>query len=101
MRLPKKMPRVVGVPLTPESVINLGKGVKDSLLNRKVNDNERLRRLNICHSCEHYNNPRCKLCGCYMNFKTTLLSSTCPIKKWSIAHSELSINHTCHTKGNK
>ena len=93
MRPLRKTPRIIGVPLTKMAAISLGKGVKDSLLNNKVNSAERNRRLKICHSCEQFSAPKCTLCGCFMNFKSTLTSSECPIGKWSIA-SELAINNS-------
>jgi len=99
MRRLRKTPRIAGVPITQKSAISLGKGVRDSLLNRKVNTAERDRRLKVCHGCEHFDAPRCTLCGCFMNFKTTLLSSECPIGKWSItALSEPSVDDTGETE---
>jgi hypothetical protein len=94
MRPLKKTPRVVGIPINKTAAISLGRGVKDSLLKNKVNSEERNRRLKICHSCEHFSAPRCTLCGCFMNFKTTLASSQCPVGKWSLAMSELAIDHS-------
>jgi hypothetical protein len=42
------------------------------------------RRLEICRSCDYYikDSSRCSLCGCFMNFKTRLTQSSCPIGKW-------------------
>ena len=98
MRLPKKTARIAGIPVSKTSVVSLGKGVRDSLLNRKVDEEERNRRLKICHSCEHFSAPRCTLCGCFMNFKTTLTSSQCPVGKWLIPVSELTIDHSGKTE---
>ena len=99
MRRLRKTPRIAGIPLTQKSAVSLGKGVRDSLLNRKVDAKEKNRRLSICHDCEHYDAPRCTLCGCFMNFKTTLLSSECPINKWSIATmSESTVNNSGETE---
>lgn len=41
-------------------------------------------RLEICNTCEHLekNLMRCNKCGCFMNFKTLIPSSECPIGKW-------------------
>jgi hypothetical protein len=46
-------------------------------------------RLNICKECEKYNKVlgTCKMCGCFMKFKTTLVKSYCPLLKWE-RHSE-------------
>ena len=98
MRPLRKTPRIAGIPINKTAVISLGKGVKDSLLNRKVDIEERNRRLEICHGCEHFNAPRCNLCGCFMNYKATLLTSDCPIGKWLIPLRELSIDDTCETE---
>jgi len=98
MRPPKKTLRIAGVPLNKTAAISLGKGVRDSLLNDKVSSAERSRRLKICHSCEQFSAPRCTLCGCFMNFKSTLASSECPIDKWSITMSELTIDHSGETE---
>ena len=98
MRPLKKTPRIAGIPLNKTAAISLGKGVKESLLNRKVDDVERTRRLKICHSCEHFSAPRCTLCGCFMNYKTTLTSSECPVGKWLIPLRELSIHHSGETE---
>ena len=66
-------------------------------MNRKVDEAEKARRLEICHSCEHFNAPRCTLCGCYMKFKSTLASSECPVGKWSSLR-ELAVNHSGETE---
>lgn len=41
-------------------------------------------RLKICNECEHFqkDNSRCKKCGCFMNYKSLIMSSSCPINKW-------------------
>jgi hypothetical protein len=43
-------------------------------------------RLNICLGCEHLYKPTktCKKCGCFMEAKTKLFRSKCPIGKWGI-----------------
>ena len=98
MRPLRKTPRIAGVPLTKNTIISLGKGVKDSLLNNKVSEEEKERKLSICRSCEHFDAPRCTLCGCYMNFKAALASSECPAGKWSVPLRELSIDHSSKTE---
>jgi len=47
---------------------------------RIMNEGERLA---ICKKCEHYNNGRCKVCGCFMFIKTRFAAMKCPINKWS------------------
>ncbi len=41
-------------------------------------------RLEHCHSCEEYESDigRCKLCGCFMEFKAVFPDSQCPLHKW-------------------
>lgn len=40
-------------------------------------------RMNICRSCEHLVSfDRCKLCGCFMQYKTMIPGVRCPINKW-------------------
>ena len=41
-------------------------------------------RFTICKSCEHFiqDKSRCKLCGCFMEFKVKLVSAKCPARKW-------------------
>ena len=42
-------------------------------------------RLNICKSCNKYNEQttQCQLCGCFMSAKTKLIHGKCPIDKWN------------------
>jgi hypothetical protein len=46
----------------------------------KVDPAEVTRRMGICNTCEHFNNGRCNLCGCIINFKTRLETEHCPDK---------------------
>lgn len=41
-------------------------------------------RLKICQACEFFkkNGSRCKKCGCFMQLKTLIAKSKCPIGKW-------------------
>lgn len=47
-----------------------------------VDEVTKAQRLEICKSCEHYtsslNKPRCKICGCFLNYKTSLKEQSCP-----------------------
>ena len=38
----------------------------------------------ICQNCEHFDlqTLRCRVCGCFLKFKTRLLTSHCPVNKW-------------------
>ena len=42
------------------------------------------RRLAVCKDCEFFDQVfrRCKRCGCFMDAKTLLPKSHCPIGKW-------------------
>ncbi len=50
----------------------------------RVEENTRETRLDICLSCEHLFKPtqNCKKCGCFVQAKTWLKNTSCPIKKW-------------------
>lgn len=41
-------------------------------------------RYNICKSCSKFRTitKTCKICNCFMFFKTKLISSECPLDKW-------------------
>jgi hypothetical protein len=41
-------------------------------------------RYDICNSCEHFFAPtsQCKKCGCFMQAKTYLPFTECPVGKW-------------------
>lgn len=41
------------------------------------------RRIALCNGCEHLGLLRnCKICNCFVDYKTTLLKAECPIQKW-------------------
>jgi hypothetical protein len=50
----------------------------------KIDEEIRTTRLDLCLSCEHLFKPtqNCKKCGCFVQAKTWLKESSCPIKKW-------------------
>jgi len=50
----------------------------------KETDDAALARLEICKSCEFFNETakRCNKCGCNMAIKTYLKAEKCPIGKW-------------------
>jgi hypothetical protein len=50
----------------------------------RISDEEASRRLDICNSCEFFDQiqKRCRKCGCYMAVKTYLKAEKCPIGKW-------------------
>jgi len=41
-------------------------------------------RMDICKACEKYNEEKqkCRKCGCYLPFKTTIAADRCPLDKW-------------------
>jgi len=44
-------------------------------------------RLTICDSCEYLlttkkNRPKCSKCGCFMDVKAHIATSSCPVHKW-------------------
>lgn len=47
-------------------------------------EEEQIRRMEICKSCEHFSSEdiRCKKCGCFLEQKTSLNSAKCPVQKW-------------------
>lgn len=42
------------------------------------------KRLAICRQCEHFRErgARCEKCGCFMEYKTMMMSAICPVGKW-------------------
>jgi hypothetical protein len=42
-------------------------------------------RFAICKSCDDFNKTlnTCKICNCFMQVKTKLAESSCPVKRWS------------------
>lgn len=49
-----------------------------------VDDAEQERRLSICRGCEKFvaEDMRCRACGCGLNLKARVRSSSCPLGKW-------------------
>ncbi len=45
---------------------------------------EKSKRLDLCRACPSYMsmNDMCVECFCVMDIKTTLVESSCPLKKW-------------------
>lgn len=50
-----------------------------------VSTEVKLSRMDICASCPHFDRAqiRCKECGCYLESKTAIKASKCPIDKWT------------------
>jgi hypothetical protein len=51
---------------------------------KRVDEEEKNRRLAICERCEFFRQASrtCKKCGCFMNLKSTLSQASCPVHKW-------------------
>ncbi|WEG11888.1 DUF6171 family protein [Pullulanibacillus sp. KACC 23026] len=47
-----------------------------------ASDDLRTNRLSICAECSKRSNHTCTLCGCFIQFRTSLAYKSCPIKKW-------------------
>ena len=72
-----------------EEVIKTGKfdmrNISDRFKNVIIHDEDIVnKRWDICKGCEFLLKPTntCKKCGCFMNVKTHIATSSCPIGKW-------------------
>lgn len=50
-------------------------------------EEEQKRRMDICKACMFYSadDVRCRKCGCFLNQKTSLTSSKCPLNYWVVS----------------
>jgi hypothetical protein len=50
----------------------------------KATEEQAKDRLEICNSCDEYIKltHQCKVCGCFMELKTKIKISKCPLGKW-------------------
>lgn len=53
-------------------------GIHDILATDELIQN----RLKICGECKHWEAPRCKVCGCFMETKVRFKALKCPIGRW-------------------
>jgi len=55
-----------------------------NILANKVSVEIQEYRYGICQGCEKLYKPTdtCKMCGCFMKFKTWMPNQECPLKKW-------------------
>jgi len=86
MKLPRAKPKIMGVPVSIDTVKGLTKASRDIFFRRFVPTDVKQIRMDICMVCpswEHTSN-RCTECGCQMRVKVALKSSQCPLKKWGI-----------------
>jgi len=80
-------------PSLPEQGKNLAKFtfevVKQALSSNAlfVTPEEKKQRLEICSTCEYYDESqvRCKHCGCFLEHKANFALDSCPIDKWSVS----------------
>ena len=85
------MPEEQQYPPTTEqakSIVNLVQNaITDVLKGNQLfaSEEEQIRRMEICKSCEHFSSEdvRCRQCGCFLKQKTSLTSAKCPLQKWN------------------
>jgi len=94
-----RVKRVAGVPLSKESIRSLTQAAKDIAKGEYAPPTLVKERVRICHTCPH-GGTRCNLCGCFVNSKTALLNSQCPIHKWPSA-SDAGISTSEHKETGK
>ncbi len=51
----------------------------------RVTDRIKQERLATCGNCQHFNEPtkQCRLCGCFMEIKTSFSNMKCPEGYWT------------------
>lgn len=78
------------LPSFKEMAFGITESLKSSLTHLAMggavfaNKEETEKRMNLCLNCEFLipAKSRCSKCGCFMNVKTRLQTSKCPIDKW-------------------
>lgn len=50
--------------------------------NTLATDELKTQRLDICNSCEEFNDNSCNICGCIVHTLMTNIDSQCPLNKW-------------------
>ena len=74
--------RIAKVPLTKESIDSLKMAISDTAKGRFAPAILKDERRRICQTCPSRRNNRCLECGCFINAKTNLFNSNCPLNKW-------------------
>ena len=72
-------------PSTTDKIKNFTKLAAEVAKNPKIVPIEEYsRRLNICRSCQYYNEPHstCRRCGCFMKAKAKFKAARCPENIW-------------------
>ena len=95
----KRAKRVLGVPITKDAVNDINQAMKDIITMNHSSDEERKLRMSVCDTCEHKKGTKCNLCGCFLNYKTKLKNSECPLGKWSTSVPESSIDYSSEESG--
>lgn len=88
--IPTPVAPKLALPTIKEMAFSITQAVKDSLIQAAntgqiLATNEKLaRRMDLCAKCEFLiaESSRCSKCGCFMNVKTRLDASKCPVGKW-------------------
>ena len=63
-----------------EIIVQSQEAELDFLLNKESQSQQRMA---ICQTCPELGTlNRCRQCGCFMNIKTRIYSSSCPLGKW-------------------
>ena len=91
--------KVLGVPMNRDTIDDINQAMKDILTMNHVSKEEQDRRLSICGDCEHKKGTKCNLCGCFLQYKTKLTNSECPMGKWSAGVPKSSVNYTSEKSG--
>ena len=64
------------------SISDLYEAIKSSIKKDFVSKEVKDTRMSLCKSCDNYMGGICKMCYCNMEFKTSIPTMECPIKKW-------------------
>lgn len=67
-----------------KATIDAKNKMEDKIKSLAVDSTIRDQRLDICNQCEHLISVtrQCSKCGCFVDGKTLLAASKCPLKKW-------------------
>ena len=57
-------------------------GIKALPPEELVSDEETVRRLAVCQSCEKLNQGTCLACGCFVEIRAATQKGKCPYSKW-------------------
>ena len=71
-----------------KNIVNLVQdAISDVLKGNQLfaSEEEQNRRMEICKACDQFSKEdiRCRKCGCFLQQKTSLTASKCPLNKWN------------------